>query len=383
MKRNAKRKKVLFIITKSNYGGAQRYVFDLATSIPKDHFDVSVALGGTGLPGDPPGMLQKNLAKQGVRTITVKHFTRDMSFRNDVAVFFEIFNIIRVEKPDVLHVTSSKAGGLGALIGRIAGVPNIIFTSHGLAYDERWRPYLERQLIKVATWVTMMLAKKTIQITRDTRERASSLPFLKNKVFLIHNGIEPPRFMDTGGARAHLSPETKEEVIWIGALAELTINKNLHVLIETIASMREKSIPVHLFICGAGEEKNRLLSLVKDLDVSAHVHLLGYVPDAATYLKAFDIFVLPSLKEGLPYVLLEAGHASLAVVASDIPGISDILTHGKTGLMVTPTREGLEEALSGLVFDEEARVHYGAALKKHVEESFSIKKMVEETVLLY
>lgn len=275
MESKKNKKKVLFIITKSNYGGAQRYVYDLATNIPKNQFAVTVALGGTGQRNDSPGTLQKRLEEKGIRTRTVKHFMRDMSFRNDIAVFFELFKIVREEKPDVLHVTSSKAGGLGALAGRIARVPNSIFTSHGLAYDEKWRPFPQRLLIMMATWTTMLLAKKTIQITQDTWERASSMPWLKRKIFLIHNGIDTPLFIHKQEARAVLYPSPIERGFWIGTLAELTRNKNLHVLIETIASMHRKNIFPHLFICGEGEEKNRLLALAKESGVAEHVHLLG------------------------------------------------------------------------------------------------------------
>src|SRR3989339_303916 len=137
-------KKVLFIITKSNFGGAQRYVYDIATHLDKERFVPVVALGGTGEKHAPQGILQHLLEEKNIRIHSVKHFMRNMSFIQDVSAFFELLRILKKERPDVLHVTSSKAGGLGALAGRVAQVPTIIFTSHGLAYDEAWRPLLQR-----------------------------------------------------------------------------------------------------------------------------------------------------------------------------------------------------------------------------------------------
>lgn len=376
--------KVLYIITKSNYGGAQRYVFDLATHLPKDTFSAVVALGGTGEPGAKTGMLVRKLEENGIRTILVKHFMRDMSLTRDIGVFFELLSIIRRERPDVLHVTSSKAGGIGALIGRMTRVPKIIFTSHGLAFDESWRPLWQRVLIWLATWWTMILSTKTIQITRDTATRASRMPFLKNKVVLIHNGREAPLLLPKDDARKRLCD--REHVCgecWIGTIAELTPNKNLHTLIEATALIHTKGVRPHVWIISDGEERGRLEKQVRDLSLENYVHMPGYVEDASTLLKAFDIFTLPSKKEGLPYVLLEAGHASLPVVTSDIPGIQDIITNDRTGLMIETNSKKLADALEILISDKPLREKLGNALHRHVTEMFTIDRMVSLTSELY
>jgi len=134
MQENIKeRRKILFVITKSNWGGAQRYVFDLATNLPKDKFEVVVAFGGTGEPGAQTGMLHKKLEGAGVRTITLTYFTRNIFLLFDIRAFFELISLLRKERPDILHLNSSKAGGFGSVAGRVTLIPNIIFTSHGLA----------------------------------------------------------------------------------------------------------------------------------------------------------------------------------------------------------------------------------------------------------
>src|SRR3989339_170438 len=108
----AGKKKILYIITKSNFGGAQRQVFDLATGLSKEKFEVAVALGGRGL-------LKEKLDATGIRTISVETLGRDVKIFNDLISFFKIFQIIKKEKPDILHLHSSKVGFLGALIGRL------------------------------------------------------------------------------------------------------------------------------------------------------------------------------------------------------------------------------------------------------------------------
>jgi len=379
-----KRKKILYIITKSNFGGAQRYLFDLATNIPRESHEVVVALGGTGERGATTGRLKELLDENGIRTIVIRNFMRDISLFKEVLAFFEIIQIIKKEKPNTLHSMSSKAGGLGACVGRLLHVKRIIFTSHGLAYDESWRPWWQRLLILVSSWWTFIFSTKSIQITKDTYERARNLPFMKNKMVLIHNGREKPAFLSHDEARMKLC--ANENVcgdIWIGTIAELTANKNLHALIDALHLIHKKGTRTHLWILGDGEERAHLERQITELSIEQYVHLPGYLPDASQYLKAFDIFTLPSKKEGLPYVLLEAGYASLPVVVSDIPGISDIITHEVDGLMLTPTPKKLQDAFLKLIDNKELREKYGAALHNSVDENFSIDRMVEQTLKQY
>ncbi|PIR41028.1 MAG: glycosyltransferase family 1 protein, partial [Candidatus Yonathbacteria bacterium CG10_big_fil_rev_8_21_14_0_10_43_136] len=98
------KKKILFVITKSNFGGAQKYVFDLATGLPKDQFDVAVALGGSGI------LIQK-LQAENIRVLPIFSLARDVNPLSDITTFFELWRMFRKEKPDVAHLNSAKAGG--------------------------------------------------------------------------------------------------------------------------------------------------------------------------------------------------------------------------------------------------------------------------------
>ena len=175
------RKKILFVITKSNWGGAQAYVHTLAARLIKEGADAVVVLGGTGEAEAGTGLLAKKLEEDGVRTIYVKNFMRDISIAREFASLSELIQIFKKEKPDVVHLNSSKAGGIGALAGRLAGVQKIVFTSHGLAYDED-RSLFARSLIWLATWATVILSHATIVISSDTYRRARKLPFCAKKV---------------------------------------------------------------------------------------------------------------------------------------------------------------------------------------------------------
>ncbi|TSA44522.1 glycosyltransferase family 1 protein [bacterium] len=380
-------KKILFVITKSNWGGAQRYVYNLATSLPNDQFDVAVAFGGTGLPGAPTGALEERLKSAGVRTLFVTSFARDIFLLKDVAAFFELVHLFKKERPDVIHLNSSKAGGVGAAAGRVASIKNIVFTSHGLAYDED-RNLLARLVIFFFTWITFLLCHHVILISKDTLRRASRLPFCKSKCRLIYNGLPSLQFEDREAARIFIATRTNanlNEGIWIATMAELVRNKALDSLIGAAAHLRQSGAPpFHLFIMGEGEERRALEAHIEKCGLQKVVHLVGFVPESYRYMKAFDIFSLVSVKEGLPYVLLEAGQAGLPVVASRIAGVTDIVEDGVSGLLVTPKNEKeIAERLGELIANADKRSSLGMALREKVVRDFSVERMTESMITLY
>src|SRR4051812_48210118 len=120
--------KILYLITKSNWGGAQKHVFDLATGMRDKGQEIKVAVGGE-------GELKTRLEAAGIFTYTISSMGRDLSVSKDSDSFKQIFSVIRAQKPDVLHLHSPKAAGLGALSGRILRVKNIVMTVHGWTWN--------------------------------------------------------------------------------------------------------------------------------------------------------------------------------------------------------------------------------------------------------
>lgn len=372
--------KIIYLITKSNFGGAQKYVYELALESKARGWEVLVACGGTGEKHAGLGLLATKLEEAAIPVIPIQHFMRNVSLDDDITAFFEVRRLLRDERPDVLHVTSSKAGGIGALAGRMVGIKNIIFTSHGLTVDEVWRPFWQRFFIYLGTWFTISLCHYAIMISSETYQRARRMPLMWRKVVLIKNGVAPVDFMERDEARSELELTIPQGHALIGGIGELHQNKNWSVAIQTIASFPATA---HLAIVGSGEEYDSLQHHIEKLNVSNRVHLLGYVPDAVRYLKAFDIFILPSKKEGLPYVILEAGLAGLPVVASDLPGNRDIIESGVHGFLVEPQPRILATCIEMLLRDEGMRWRLGSTLQERVMQDFSIHNMTEETFILY
>lgn len=302
-------RKILFVITKSNWGGAQRYVFDLATSLPKKDFDVKVAFGQEGL-------LAIKLQANRIPTFLLKSMGRDISLFADIKSFFELLELFRRERPDVVHLNSSKAGGVGALAARVAGVPQIIFTAHGWPFWEP-RSFISRALIYFFSWLTALLAHKIIVVSKYDLNVARKMPFIARKTFLIYNGIDLHFPLGGGDVVRHSFPKGARIT---GTIGELTRNKNQIALIEEAHNNPD----MYVAIIGIGEDELFLKKKIDEYGLHDRVKLFGFM-SAADVLRGFDVFALPSLKEGLPYVLLEAKAAGLHINANRVGGVSEIL----------------------------------------------------------
>lgn len=376
--------KILYVITKSNWGGAQAQACTLATHFHQSGAYVAVALGGTGERGATTGRLHDELTAAGVRTIFLPSFARDVFLSSEIRALRELVRTIRAEQPDVVHLHSSKAGGLGALAARVAGVQKIVFTSHGLAYDED-RNRVARALIWLATWVTFLLCHAVITISQDTYTRARRLPFCRGKIHLVYNGIAEHTLLTREEARAKLLPGIgTDKRVWIGTISELVRNKGLTYLIRAAELLKQRGLSFVVCIAGTeGEERPLLENLIAQTGLSDQVRLLGFVPSGATYLRAFDIFTLTSVKEGLPYVLLEAAQAECAVVASNIPGVTDIIDSTTGALVQSKNVEAIANALESLITDSAMRHNLGTALHTKVAAQFSLEKMFDQITVLY
>ena len=356
--------KILYGITKSNFGGAQRYVFDLAIATKKRGHDVVVLCGGQ-------DVLVEKLAKEKIKVISLNELQRDIAIAKEFSSFFRILKVLREERPDVFHINSSKMGGLGGLAGRLAGVGKIIFTTHGWAFNEP-RPAWQKSFIKFFTWLTILFAHKTICVSEKTREDVEKWPFIKNKLVVIHNGI----------ARFDPAPRV-DQTFTVGTIAELHKIKGLDVLLTAWSKFIKKH-QAKLAVVGEGEEGSNLKNMAKNLGISDSVTFKGFVDNARTLLSGFDIFCMPSRSEGLPFALLEAGLAGLPVIATTVGGIPEIIESGINGVLIpVEDAETLFSTLILLAEDENLRKRLGMNLKSSIQENFSFEKMVKETFALY
>lgn len=379
MKIPTTKKKILFLITKSNWGGAQRYVYDLATTLDSEQFEPVVALGGN-------GTLVTMLENAGVRTIPLYAMKNSMHPARALAATKELYRLLKTETPDVFHVNSSLAGLIGTVAGRLALVPKIIFTSHGWAFNED-RPYTQRLIIKIAHWMTVLLSHRTIAVSHGLL-REMQWPGAWAKMKVINPGRTIGAMYEKDEAREkicdffpRLCPYRDDP--WVVCLAELHPIKRHQVLFNAFVPLIKKHPTTRLVCIGEGILRTVLTEYIEKNNLSEHVFLLGNLTEAARFLKAFDTLTLTSKSESYGYVLHEAGLAGVPVVATAVGGIPDIVTDGETGLLVAPDDapalttalcEQLEDTTKALSMASQAKAHLAAR---------TVETMVRATETLY
>ncbi len=373
------RKKILYLVTKSVWGGAQRYVFDLAKNFKNSGHDVVVALGGN-------GPLAEKLKIEGIRVIHIPSLERDIKIIDELALFFRLTTLCIRERPDIIHLNSSKIGGVGAIAGKFGKIFSrkknvIVFTAHGWAWGEE-RPGWQRHLIIVLTRIAGFFQDRIIVISKHDFDSALRYGIPERKIHFIQNGIGEIQFLAPLDAQRAISEKigTHLKRPAIAVIAELTRNKGISYLMQALRMLKRDGMDFSCVIIGDGEKRNATERLIEKNDLNEMVYCTGFIENAAQFLKAFDILVLPSIKEGLPYVLLEGMQAGLPLVGTRVGGVPDIIENGKNGFLVEPRDPAsLAHAIARAISLKDSLLPAGAK----PDQRFSLTHMLHETERAY
>ncbi len=311
---------LLYLITQSELGGAQLYVYNLAKYF-RSAFDIKVASGG-----QATDWLPTNLAKIGVEWLTIKNLKRPLSPWSDLLAYLEIKKLIAQIQPDIIHLNSSKISILGSLAGKNK---KVVYTAHGWVFNEPL-PLPIKKFYLFAEKITARYKNKIICVSEFDRQTAITAGFSPDKLITITNGID----INFPSSNSLTSPEQTlrqkfnlpASVKLVGTIANLYPTKNLTRLIQAAALLKPTNSNLAFVVIGSGPEKNKLTNLINKYNLNQTFILAGSINQASRYLAEFDLFVLPSLKEGLPYTLLEAMRSGLPIVASRVGGIPEILS---------------------------------------------------------
>jgi glycosyltransferase involved in cell wall biosynthesis len=201
-------------------------------------------------------------------------------------------------------------------------------------------------------------------------------------VSVIHNGIDFAQFSIAGGHAE--SRGMRDGHFVVGTVGRLHEQKGHIYLLQAAALVRRQCPQVSFRIVGDGPLRNSLEAQSRALGVNDIVEFAGARSDIAAQLRQFDLFVLPSLWEGLPYVLLEAMAVGIPIVATDVSGVREIITDETEGIIAPPrSAAALAEAVTGLVANDARRASLGAKGAQVVRQRFSIDAMVDRTVAVY
>ena len=355
---------MLLLITLAEVGGAQSYVASLLPALVGD-FEVTVAAHGA-------GPLRDATEAAGARFVQLTNVRRSIGPR-DVAGLVELIRLLRRERPEILHASSSKAGVLGRLAGSLAGVPIRIFTVHGWAFAAysgltgrmyRWADRLVRPLT-------------TVTICVSEREREAGLAA---GTCDAERTVVIPNAVDVASAR-RFRPFGRERPL-IVAVGRLKAPKDFFALVRALGKLPPDSFDA--LIVGEGPDRPRLEEEIRQLGLLGRIRLAGERRDVPELLAGADVFVLPSSSEGMPVSVLEAMAAGLPVVASRVGGVPEQVDDGRTGVLVEPgDADDLAAALGRLLEDGDLRTRLGTAARARAEEAFDLEPFRRAHVELY
>jgi glycosyltransferase involved in cell wall biosynthesis len=338
--------------------------------------------GGESIGISAPGPYADELEAEGIRHVPLGSSTRGMNLLADVRAAAELWRILRRERPDVLHTHNPKPGVYGRIVGRMAGVPVVVNTNHGLWATEHDRALKRWIVLGLEALAARFSHAELIQNVEDlellTRRRIN----VPSRTRLLGNGIDLDRF-----APDSIDPKDRQAVrdelgagpdtIVVGMVGRMVAEKGYPELFEAAERLDGRYV-----VAAIGPDDPAKADAVTPAQRAAAeragVVFLGQRDDVERLYAAMDVFVLPSHREGFPRAAMEAAATGLPIVATDVRGCRQVVADGVTGLLV-PVRDPvrLAAAIASLGEDAERRRQMGAAAARRARESFDERRVVE------
>lgn len=318
------KKKILFIITHLELGGAQKQLFSLIKNLDSDKYSLYLCAGDK-------GRLKKEFTNLSLlRVNLIPELVRRISPFDDLVAFAKLYFFIRENKFDIVHTHSPKASILGRWAARLAGVRNIVYTVHGWPFHDFLNPlsyYLYLFLEKISAPIT----KKIIVVSSsDSREGIKKKVFSADKFVIIHYGLDI-EWVNRIFLKRKSCPSFEDLIINISCLKP---QKGLACFLDTAEIVRSRRTDTRFSVIGNGPLYESVNREIEKRGLTGCLSLEGWMDDVSGFLSRASVLVITSLWEGLPLAVIEAAASGVPIVATDTGGVLDILEDGDNGIIV-------------------------------------------------
>jgi glycosyltransferase involved in cell wall biosynthesis len=329
--------KVAHIISRMITGGADENTLFTVQGLNKDKYEVDLIIGEE----FDKDILNK-VKNNNFNIIKIKGLKGKLNFLYDPIVLLKLIKLLKIKHYDIVHTHTTKAGILGRIASSISGVPIIIHGLHGSTFQAfnsgllNWLLFLLERLTSRFTdayvSVSKMLSEKYVEKGIGEKE----------KYYTVYSGIRLDKFCDVrerinyGEKQRELGINSKHFVI--GNVARLETRKGHQFLLDAFkkVTLERKDCPLKLLIIGEGEDREKLENYTRELNLEEKVIFAGYREDVEELMALMDIFVLTSLREGLPRVLVQAVAVGIPLVAFNVDGVSEIIKDNHNGFLIRP-----------------------------------------------
>ena len=373
--------RVAHVITRLCKGGAQQNTFQTVRLANRDRFEVDLVSGYT---RGHEGSIEDTVRHAGIDVVRVPALVRPVAPVRDLVALYRLTRLFKERHYDVVHTHTSKAGFLGRIAAYRAGVPIIVHTPHGNVFHG----YFPKYVTRVFVWMERHAARRTDRIIELTpagiEEHLAEWIGRREQFVAVFSGIDLAPFDRAIDRREQTrrSLGFGPEAFVVGAAGRLEPVKGFTHFVAAAHRIAEAAPEARFFLAGQGAQMDNLRR--QAVRLGERFQFLGLRDDVPDLMAAMDVFVLPSLNEGMGRVLLEAGAAGTPAVATAVGGVPDIIEHGRTGMLAPPRDpQAIADAVRALRRDPERRRALGRAARQTVTPVYGLHRMVERVEALY
>jgi glycosyltransferase involved in cell wall biosynthesis len=378
--------RVLRVIARLNMGGPAIHVANLAAGLETRGYHTTLVAGSLARGEDSMAFLAERL---GVAVVSVEELQREVSLLHDARSVLRIAELIRSERPHILHTHTAKAGAIARAASLLAGgarPPVVLHTFHGhvlKGYFDAGRTAFFRHVERTLARASDVLVAVSPEV-RDELVELGVAPYDKFVVIRLGIPLEERLGDPTANSdyrRLYGIPEDAFVVGWVGRMTEV---KDTGAVLEIVRATRDRGVEAVLCMVGDGPDRERLEQLAHELGIARSCYFVGYQSDVAGYYRLFDAFVLPSVNEGTPVSAIESLASETAVVANRVGGVPDVVRDGVDGFLVQPgDNDAAAARLAELAADPALRTRLGASGRARVLERYSVARLVDDVDRLY
>ena len=375
--------RVLHLITRLDRGGSADNTILTVFGLLKKGYYVTLVSGQT---LNPTLKLAELDWQKGKDWVEVPELVRQISPIRDIKAFFKIYVLIKRGCFHLVHTHSSKAGILGRLAAKLAGVPIIVHTPHGHVFYGYYEPILTRLFLLVER-IWAKLTDRIVTLTEKGKQEHIQLKVAPTDKFaVIPSGVELRDFLrvqkSSPTLRQELGIVSGDRVV--GSVGRFVPIKGYRYFLEAAKEILDQQSDVLFLLVGDGPLEEELKAFAEALGIAPRAVFAGYRADVAKMIALMDVFVLPSLNEGMGKVVVEAMAEGKPVVATKVGGVPELVLDNLTGILCPPKDSfAMAEAILKLLRNKELARKMGAEGRKRVYPRYDAKVMVEKIERLY
>jgi glycosyltransferase involved in cell wall biosynthesis len=372
------------VIARLNVGGPAIHVINLTTGLDSTRFE-SILVTGIENPGE--GSLLDLAVEHGIQPVVIPEIVAEATLKpRDLKALVALYRLLRRERPHIVHTHTAKAGFVGRLAARLAGVPVVVHTYHGHVLHGYYSPaitVLLRGMERVLGSLTTRIIAVSEQVKRDLVDYRVANP---DKISVIPLGFELKPFLDSANQRGNFRADLRlsNGGPLVGIVGRIFPIKNHHLFLDAAARIAAEEKTARFVIVGDGVLRKQMEEHANRLGIADRVIFTGWRRDLPRIYADLDVLVVSSNNEGTPVSAIEAMASGCPVVATRVGGLPDLIEDGETGCLV-PQRDAdaLATAVLRLLRDRATARRIGQAARAKVAERFTTERLVADIERLY